>query len=97
MPLHGDEIVTMCVRLQQLHRDLAKLVIDSEQEVTGIAAPVVAATIEEAANGLPDGPLPQACRDVVPRLIELNESLRVAEALPVVGQLLSAFEMLRDT
>lgn len=84
----------MSQRLDRLHKDLETLAAgDREDELTGIAAPVVAATIEEAAALLDDGPLKTACVDVAPRLIASESPMRVVEALAVVGQLSAVIEM----
>lgn len=83
-------------QLRQLHTDLQRLVDrDPEQEVTGIAYPLVDAVISEARSWLPpSSSLRDQVREVIsPDLIDSEDvRLRAADALIVVGQLLVATE-----
>ena len=82
-------------QLRQLHHDLQYLVErDPEQEVTGIALPLVDAVVSEARIRLP--PESTLQRQVVelisPESCEEGNGVRAADALLVVGQLLAATE-----
>ena len=61
---------------------------DPEQEVQGIALPVLDAVIEAVRTVLPDDPVVQAVRGIVsPEQIALGEPVRAADALLVAKQL----------
>jgi hypothetical protein len=61
---------------------------DPEQEVQGIALPVLDAVIESVRTALPDDPVVQAVRGIVtPEQIALGEPVRAADALLVAKQL----------
>ena len=82
-------------QLRQLHSDLETLVDrDPEQEVRGPALTLVDLVTAEARNNLPEGSTlgSQITELISVELIEIGEPLRAADALIVVGQLLSVFE-----
>jgi hypothetical protein len=61
---------------------------DPEQEVQGIALPVLDAVIEAARSARPDDPVVQAARGIItPEQIESDEPVRAADALLVAKQL----------
>jgi hypothetical protein len=61
---------------------------DPEQEVQGIALPVLDAVIEVVRRVRPDDPVVQAVRSVISvEQIELGEPVRAADALVVAKQL----------
>jgi hypothetical protein len=61
---------------------------DPEQEVQGIALPVLDAVIEAARMARPDDPVVQAARGIIsPEQIEAGEPVRAADALLVAKQL----------
>lgn len=82
-------------QLRQLHGDLQRLVDrDPDQEVDGIALPLVDAVVSEARRNLPQGSTlgQQIIELVSPESIENGDPIRAAAALLVVGQLLAVFE-----
>lgn len=82
-------------QLAQLHRDLRAITDrDPEQEVQGVALPVIDAALAAAIRHLsPDDPLAHAARDLISvEQIELGEPVRAVDALLVVGQLLEALD-----
>jgi hypothetical protein len=61
---------------------------DPEQEVQGIALPVLDAVIESARAALPDNPIVEAVRGILsPEQIASGEPIRAADALLVAKQL----------
>jgi hypothetical protein len=61
---------------------------DPEQEVQGIALPVLDAVIEAARAARPDDPVVQSARGIItPEQIESGEPVRAADALLVAKQL----------
>lgn len=81
-------------QLRQLHRDLQRLVDrDPEQEVQGVALPLVDAVVSEATRSLPaSSTLGQQVVELVSLdSIEKGDPIRAADALLVVGQLLAVF------
>jgi hypothetical protein len=61
---------------------------DPEQEVQGIALPVLDAVIEAARVARPDDPVVQSARGIItPQQIESGEPVRAADALLVAKQL----------
>jgi hypothetical protein len=61
---------------------------DSEQEVQGIALPVLDAVIESVRSVLPDDPIVEAVRGILsPEQIASGEAIRAADALLVAKQL----------
>jgi hypothetical protein len=61
---------------------------DPEQEVQGIALPVLDAVIEAARAARPDEPVVQSARGIItPEQIESGEPVRAADALLVAKQL----------
>jgi hypothetical protein len=61
---------------------------DPEQEVQGIALPVLDAVIESVRNVLPDDPVVEAVRGILsPEQIVSGEAIRAADALLVAKQL----------
>lgn len=86
-------------RVKGLREQLEKIVArDAEQEVQGLALPVVDAAFEAARQFLADDdPLARVATEVVSvDMIESGEPLRAVDALVVAGQLESAlFEMPR--
>ncbi len=61
---------------------------DSEQEVQGIALPVLDAVIESVRSILPDNPVVEAVRGILsPEQIASGEAIRAADALLVAKQL----------
>lgn len=61
---------------------------DPEQEVQGIALPVLDAVIEAARSARPDDPVVQAARGIItPEQIASGEPVRAADALLVAKQL----------
>lgn len=82
-------------QLRQLHSDLRALADrDPEQEVTGIAVPVIDAVISEARAAAPTGSTisTQVADIITPDAIAEGTPVRAADALVVVGQLLAVFE-----
>lgn len=82
-------------QLRQLHADLQALVRrDPEQEVQGIALPLIDAVVSEARELLPEGSTlaSQVVELVSPSAIEEGDPIRAADALLVVGQLLAVYE-----
>jgi hypothetical protein len=64
---------------------------DPEQEVKGIAVPVLDAVLASVRTLLPDHPVVQAVREVIsPEAIAEGEPVRAADALIVVDALLGA-------
>jgi hypothetical protein len=77
-----DQIEALVETLQALTKR------DPEQEVQGIALPVLDAVIESVRAALPDDPVVKAVRGIVsPEQIALGEPIRAAEALLVAKQL----------
>lgn len=61
---------------------------DSDQEVQGIALPVLDAVIETVRAVMPDNPVVEAVRGIVsPEQIASGEAVRAADALLVAKQL----------
>jgi hypothetical protein len=61
---------------------------DPEQEVQGIALPVLGAVFEAVRTALPDDPVVEAVRDIVsPEQVASGEPVRAADALLVAKQL----------
>lgn len=61
---------------------------DPEQEVTGIALPVLDAAIEDIKGALGDDPIVEAVAGIIsPETIEAGEPIRAADALLVAHQL----------
>lgn len=82
-------------QLRQLHADLATLVDrDPEQEVRGLALTLMDAVISEARQNLPEGSTLgfQIVEIISVEVMELGESVRAADALIIVGQLLAVYE-----
>lgn len=82
-------------QLRQLHKDLEALMTqDSEQEVQGMALPLIDAVLSEARKRLPDESTlrNQIVELISPESIANGESIRAADALIVVGQLLAALD-----
>lgn len=95
----GDPVVdnglmaALLDQLRQLRRDLKELVArDPEQEVGGLALPLIDSVLREARERLPsESSLPAQIVDLIsPEAIEAGEPIRAAEALVIVGQLLAA-------
>lgn len=64
---------------------------DPEQEVRGMAVPVLAACLETFKTHVPDDPIGQAIRDVVsPEAVVEGEPVRAVDAALVAGQLARA-------
>jgi hypothetical protein len=64
---------------------------DPEQEVQGIALPVLDAAIEDIKAALPDDPVVAAVAGIIsPETIEVGEPIRAVDALLVVEQLAAA-------
>lgn len=77
-------------QVRQLNASLRRIAEkDQEQEVLGMAIPVVDAVLAEGRAHLPEGdPILRAIRDVVsPESVELGEPVRVLEVLLVIEQL----------
>ncbi len=82
-------------RLMQLHRDLRAITDrDPEQEVQGMAIPVIDAAMAAAIQYLPSGdPLADHARSLITvEQVELGEPVRAVDALLVVGQLIEALD-----
>lgn len=89
----------MLYQLRQLHETLTRLVDrDPEQEVTGIALPVIDQVVAEARRSLPEGSTlgGQIVELISPESLDGGEPVRAADALLVVGQLLAVFEHHED-
>lgn len=79
------QIVALVVTLKPLVQR------DPEQEVQGIALPVLDAVIEAVRDVMPHNPVVQAVRDVLsPEQIASGEPVRAADALLVAEQLNAA-------
>jgi hypothetical protein len=78
--------------LRQLKRTLEQLTQrDPEQEVTGVALPVLDAVLEQARDLVPDSPVVSRVGDVIsPDAVLAGEPLRAADALIVVETLWGA-------
>lgn len=87
--------------IRRLSDDLRILVArDPEQEVTGIAVPVLDSVLSEVRAAITSDPIAQAARDVItPDGAALGEGIevRAADALVVVGQLQAAIESARSS
>ena len=82
-------------QLRQMHGDLERLATrDPEQEVRGVALPLVDAVLSEAKMLLPEGSTlaRQIVELVSPESINDGDPIRAADALLLVGQLLAVFE-----
>jgi hypothetical protein len=79
-------------RLDALIKSLRVLVArDPEQEVLGIALPVLDAVLEDVRAAIPDDPVVQAtARIISPDFIAAGEPVRAADALLVAEQLAAA-------
>jgi hypothetical protein len=86
-------------RVAELRGSLEMMVTrDPEQEVQGIAIPVLDATIRDVKDQLSDDPVVQAMSDIIsPEMIEAGETLRAVDALVVVRQLDAAIPPRRPT
>jgi hypothetical protein len=99
-PTTGDAAILEVVaalpsQLRQLHDDLKNLVDrDPEQEVTGVALPLIDAVVAEARRRLPpESTLQHQVIELISlETIEEGNAIRAADALLVVGQLLAATE-----
>jgi hypothetical protein len=77
-----DKIVALVETLEPLTKR------DPEQEVQGIALPVLDAVIEAVRAARPDDPVVQSARGIItPEQIESGEPVRAADALLVAKQL----------
>jgi len=67
---------------------------DQEQEVGGLALPVVDSVLQEASNLLPAGdPIVDRCRSLItPETIAAGEPIRAVDAVIVVDQLYQALK-----
>jgi hypothetical protein len=66
---------------------------DPEQEVQGIALPVLDAVLTEAAKWVPDDPVVDASRGLItPEAIEAGDPLRAVDVLLVADQLYQALK-----
>jgi hypothetical protein len=88
-------------QLRQLHRDLERLAErDPDQEVTGVAVPLIDAVISEARANLPEGStLGSQIVEIISPAAVLEEEvapIRAADALVVVGQLLAVYQHAED-
>jgi hypothetical protein len=83
------------VALRRLYADLRRMIDrDSEQEVQGIAVPVLDAVVAAGRQHLdPSDPVAQVVRDFIsPETIEEREPMRAVDAYLVVRQLLKALD-----
>jgi len=79
-------------RLGTLKEDLQRIVDkDQEQEVRGLALPVIDAVVTAARDFLPaNDPVLAAVQDVIVSVAESGEALRAVDTLIVVSQMLVA-------
>jgi hypothetical protein len=79
-------------RLNNLYYNLGSIISkDQEQEIQGIAIPVIEAVIEEAKKLVPHDPVVKVIDEwLTPALMGGQGSIRAVDAFLVVGQLLKA-------
>lgn len=90
----GVKIYDAFKAVEGLRADLQKLIErDPEQEVRGIAIPVLEAVLEAVRESLPDDPVVRAVRELFsPQSIIEGEPIRAADALLVATQLEEALK-----
>ena len=78
-------------RAEQLYTDLARIAErDPEQEVRGIAVPVLDARIEALREVVADDPVVSRMQDVIStETVEAGEPIRAVDALVVLGQIIA--------
>jgi len=83
-----DEARRQLATLQQNLYNLSSR--DPDQEVRGIAVPVLATIIDEVKNAIGPSPLVASIGDVITEQIISGDAVRAADALHVVSALLEA-------